>query len=332
MVGIVSVKRAATLRFLTLLCLVFCIAHGLHAQDAGDAEELVVASVQFEVTEARYETLEEFQRTINGVLRQATRDPSVDLVVFPEYINVPLLFAEYRDVIAGSRSLERAVADVLDRTEDAESLPELIAQEAREDTPGILSMWRSLARQHGVAVIPGTFFVVPGDGAEGGGVRNRTMLIDADGRIAYQQDKVYLTPFERDVLALAPGDLRRAEPITLEGVSLGITICRDTYFENWEAQFTGVDVWVDLRANGQTYTDEVRTRFAGTLPERVPGVGADAGVNASLTGEYLDLVWQGPSYAVDESGRRVAESPSPVGTSILRVEVPVVTPPAPAAP
>ncbi len=342
------VRRAARSRLLTILCISLCVSSGLNAQngaatpdalapdaaaaDADDAERLVIASVQFEVREERYNSLEQFHRIIDDILRQATRDPSVDVVVFPEYINVPLLFAEYRDVIARSESLDQAVAGVLERADGTESLPELVVQEAREDTPATIRMWRSLADRYDVAVVPGTFFVVSGDPAASGGVRNRTMVIDADGRIAYQQDKVYLTPFERDVLALAPGDLNSAEPIELAGASLGITICRDTYFESWEARFAGVDVWIDLRANGQAYTDDVKMRFAETLPERVPAVGADAGVNASLTGEYLDLLWQGPSYAVDETGRRIAESPSPVGTSLLRVEVPIVTPPAPAAP
>ncbi|MFW5729000.1 MAG: nitrilase-related carbon-nitrogen hydrolase [Spirochaetota bacterium] len=322
--------RSASVHILMMVCAFLVPAPAVHAQDVTDAERLVIVSVQFEVTEERYASLEEFHRTLDGILRRATRDSSVDVVVFPEYINVPLLFAEYAGVIARSESLEEAVGQVVIRTEDVTSLPELVAQEAQEDTPAILSMWRSLARQYRVAVIPGTFFVLPENGTEDGGVRNRTMVIDADGKILHRQDKVYLTPFEQDVLRLAPGSLDDAESVDLEGADVAITICRDSYFSTWEEPFEGVDVWVDLRANGEPYSNQVRRRFAGTLPERVRAVGADAGVNSSLTGEYLDMIWQGPSYAVDGAGRRIEESPSPVGTSLIRIEVPVATPTSPA--
>jgi hypothetical protein len=88
-----------------------------------------------------------------------------------------------------------------------------------------------------------------------------------------------------------------------------VTICRDSYFSEWDAQLGYSDLWIDLRANGEPYTRAVRTRFEGTLAERVAWTDASAGINASLTGTFLDLLWEGPSYAVDASGLRIAESP-----------------------
>jgi hypothetical protein len=49
--------------------------------------------------------------------------------------------------------------------------------------------------------------------------------------------------------------------------------------------------------------------------------GAVGGVDASLTGEFLDLVWAGPSYVVDGEGNRIAASERAVGTEITVVRL-----------
>ena len=113
----------------------------------------------------------------------------------------------------------------------------------------------------------------------------------------------------------------RRKPSTIDGFEIGLTICRDSFFSDWERTLGGADLWLELRANGELYTEEVRRRFDGALPERVGATSAAAGVSASLTGSLLDLVWEGPSYVVDESGRRVGASADVRGNSVLMVEV-----------
>ena len=283
---------------------------------AGSAAEATVVSVQFEVTESRYASLDAYRSAVSRVVRTATRDPRVDLVVFPEYINVPALFSEYRSVLNEAESLDAALELILDREASSASLRNLILQKADEVHPELLEMWSGLAREYGVALLPGTFFV---SHRENGSrtLRNRVVLLDATGAQIYRQDKVFLTAFERTRLGVSRGTVEAAHPVSIEGLEVGVTVCRDSYFEEWDAAFRGVDLWIDLRANGEPYTPAVRERFTETLPERVTAVGARAGLNASLTGSYLDLLWEGPSYLVDSRGRRTAESPDVVGTSLL---------------
>jgi predicted amidohydrolase len=107
----------------------------------------------------------------------------------------------------------------------------------------------------------------------------------------------------------------------LDGHSLAFTICRDSYFPAWDTQLEDVDIWLDLRANGEAYTPEDRSRFRDTLPERVSRNDAFLGVNSSLTGRLLGFMWEGPSYAVDSRGTRMAESPSPVGPGFVVAEL-----------
>lgn len=225
---------------------------------------------------------------------------------------------------------------------------ELVQRHAVEITGQAHRLWREVADRWDVTVVAGTLFVhtargedrpavgdrattadravgAPGgDAAKGprsGSLRNRALVVGPEGSVAYHQDKVYLTEFEREVLRLEAGSIHDAEPFTVGGLTVGLTICRDTFFATWNQRLDDVDVWIDLRGNGEPYSTEVRDRFMETLPERVVEAGAAAGVNASLTGELLGYVWAGPSYVVDASGRRVAASSSPVGTEITAVEL-----------
>ncbi|MFW5745525.1 MAG: hypothetical protein ACOC2D_19800, partial [Spirochaetota bacterium] len=180
------------------------------------------------------------------------------------------------------------------------------------------------ADRYEVVLVAGTLFAADGDrgSAAGTGLRNRLLVYGPDGELAYTQDKVYLTPVETDFLGIEPGRVEDAAPVVVDGVKIGLTICRDTFFDSWESRLGGVDLWIDLRANGEPYSDEVYRRFLGTLPERVATTDASAGLNASLTGEFLGHVWAGPSYAVAADGSRIAASEEPIGTEItaLRLE------------
>jgi predicted amidohydrolase len=315
-----SVSRSLSLVVLILFAAGVSVPAEDHGADDSRAGEVTVVSVQFEVTEARYATLDTYRAAVSKVVRTASQDPRVDLVVFPEYINVPVLFSEYRSVLNESESIDGALELILGREASSASLRELILHKAEELHPDLLEMWSGLAHEFGVSLLPGTFFVSHREGTSRQ-LRNRVVLFDESGERIYRQDKVFLTVFERDRLGMSPGTVDAAHPVSIEGLDVGVTVCRDSYFEEWDAAFRGVELWIDLRANGERYTPEVRERFSDTLPERVRSVGASAGINASLTGSYLDLLWEGPSYLVGASGNRTAETPDVVGTSLLVLTV-----------
>ena len=302
---------------LLVTAIIALVTVAVSADGRGD-DNIDLVGVQFEVSESRYRSLDYFVSLVDSLVEDLADSGEVDLLVFPEYINVPILAAEYLPEIQASASLDSALKRVLAHV-DADSLGELLRRQSGRIHPEILRAWRGIAERHGVAILPGTFFVT----RDNGELRNRTYVIDDRGRVVYQQDKVYLTPFERDVLQISPGSLREARPFRIEGGLFGVTICRDSYFSSWDERFERVDAWIDLRANGELYSSAVRERFRGTLPERVRSVEARGGINASLSGSFLDLVWEGPAYTVDHRGIRTGESPKPTGTSSVELSVPL---------
>lgn len=92
-----------------------------------------------------------------------------------------------------------------------------LAQVARDALPGL----RGVARETGLALLPGTMPL-----AVGGGFRNRAWLLSPDGRVV-AQDKLCLTPFERDpeTWLLTPGDAVRI--VELDGLRLAVLVCLD---------------------------------------------------------------------------------------------------------
>ena len=251
------------------------------------------------------------------IVAKAVSEHDADMVVFPEYVNIFLIARRYPAAVAESDSVDEAVWRLGGDDPTVADVASLLRRTAPLISREALNFWRQLAAKYQVAIVPGTFFVRPD--AHRQGLRNRLYLIDRTGTVIHRQDKVYLTPEESEDLGVEPGNLDAVSPIQIDGLSIGFTICRDTFFDTWNERLGDADVWIDLRANGERYTREVAERFRQTLPQRVGETGAIAGVNATLSGEFLDLVFAGRSYVVDESGHRVAESSSTIGTEITSV-------------
>lgn len=92
-----------------------------------------------------------------------------------------------------------------------------LAGVAADALPGL----RRIAAEAGLALLPGTM-----PWAAAGGFRNRAWLMAADGRLA-AQDKLCLTPFERDSESwvLVPG--RELRLVELDGLKIAILVCLD---------------------------------------------------------------------------------------------------------
>ncbi|MFW5843583.1 MAG: nitrilase-related carbon-nitrogen hydrolase [Spirochaetota bacterium] len=307
----------ALLRPTALVGLILLLPLGTLAQDpaaerADDLAEFSVAAVQFSVNEELYTKPGAFRREVERLVADAVKVHDADLVVFPEYINVFLLARDLVGPLGRADSIDEALRELAKIRPGFSGLPDLLESTAAGVTSAAFRMWREIAVAYDVAIVPGTFFV-----PEGQELRNRLLVLDADGRVVYQQDKVFLTEEEDELLGLSPGSVAAAQTVELEGVELGLTICRDSYFDAWEPVLGKSDIWIDLRANGEPYSQQVRARFDGALPERVEETEARGGLSATLTGTFLDLLWEGPAFAVDGEGRRVGESPDPLGSSLV---------------
>lgn len=273
----------------------------------------IVALVQFAVSEERGADWDSFWNTVERFVQHAAAS-GADIVVFPEYINVFPAFDEYAEEILAAD----AIADLSGLIAAGGGLPQFLRQAVRGSAGELRRLWSEIAGRYDTWIVAGTAFVVAVDGS----VRNRAWVFAPDGTLAYRQDKVFLTPFEREEAGLSPGRVAAAETFEIDGRTYGLTICRDTYFDAWEAALRDVDVWIDIRANGEPYDQSVRRRFDGALPERVANVAASAGLSTSLNGEFLDLLWQGPAFVVDGDGERVFQSPEINGDAITYVTVP----------
>jgi len=90
----------------------------------------------------------------------------------------------------------------------------------------------------------------------------------------------------------------------VEGVEWAFSICRDTFFDDWQERFESADIWVDLKANGQDFTKETEVLFSHALPERIAEGPVELGATVCLTGEYLDLFWEGRSSVIEKTDAR----------------------------
>lgn len=303
---------ASRMVFAFALALLF-LPPGLPLRAAPGSDGVDIAAVQFEVSEALYTERGAFAARAEAVVAEAAA-AGAELIVFPEYINVFVLFQSHAHLISRAHGVSDALAALASGEEaPVASLQHLMRRRAPAVERRIRAMWARVAREHDVALIAGSGFVRTGSGE----LRNRAFVFDDDGRLVHVQDKVYLTPVEDELLGLEPGEMDAVSTFEVEGLEVGLTICRDSYFDAFEERLAGADLWVQLRANGEPYRTEVRRRFEGALAERVAETPVPAGIDASLTGSFLDLLWEGPAYAVDAYGRRIAETDDERGSGIV---------------
>ncbi|MGM0432186.1 MAG: nitrilase-related carbon-nitrogen hydrolase [Spirochaetota bacterium] len=287
------------------------------------AVELQVAGIQWEMRsefildESRF--WEEAESAVELGLSELENSESGDqetLVVFPEYTSLFLALQPYAEYIRHHESIEGAWSQV---TADFgyEDLGDLFTRETAA-VYDKLERWSQIARGNDTYLIPGTMLVYDWRQEQ---LVNRMVLIEPDGEIGYYQDKVYITPFEEDMLEVEASATNWAEPFSIAGTEVAVTICRDTFFEDWEERFAGVDLWIDLKANGQEYTAETEELFSRALPERISALEETEGMTVCLTGEFMGLLWEGISSAIDAQGRTLDAAEDPEGFDLITLNV-----------
>ena len=263
---------------------------------AASPGELRVAAVQLHVSSADLASTAAYVSLIQESVRRCLPfEP--DLILFPEYTAALLALLPYGRQLQGARSLDEALQRVLEHEPLAHDLGGLFLLNSALAESSMQELFGGLARRHGVAVGAGTWFA-PVEAGGRLGLADRAVIYDSSGAELYAQDKVFLTPFEERFLGLRPGRLADARPFLLKGRRLALTICRDTYFQEWDGSLAGAELWVDLKANGGPFDEQVRESFRRALPARLAGSGVPYGLTVCLTGELAGLAWEGQSNAL----------------------------------
>ncbi len=120
-------------------------------------------------------------------------------------------------VLAEYASMEAALVDA-----PATMSPMEWRDRAAERADTWVGQMQDAARRHGCHILAGT-----GPAATDRGVVNRAWLVAPDGTVMHQ-DKLILTPYERDDIAMVPGDEMRLFDTALG--KIGILICYDSEF------------------------------------------------------------------------------------------------------
>lgn len=146
------------------------------------------------------------------------------------------------DISADIATALRLMQQAADRGATLIALPELcaglVAQGGRfvphacaeADHPAV-GAFAAFARQHQVQVLVGSVGVLADDAR----IFNRSLLLDAQGRVAARYDKIHLFDIDlpdgssfRESATIAPGD--RAVVVELAQGSLGLSVCYDLRF------------------------------------------------------------------------------------------------------
>jgi len=325
-------KKSVPPLLLLLLLLQFTL---LFAAPVGAAPQtpraLRVAAVQLAMDESLLASAAVFAEHVEKLVAEA-REFGPDLVVFPEYASVFLALLPYYGEIRGSPSAQEGLRRIRARDPLVRSFRDLFLLNSGVAWQAMQEIFGTLARRCGVPILAGSYFAWD---IREGEVRlvNRAVLFGADGRVAYSQDKVFLTPFEEQLLGVSAGSLEDAAPFPLNGHPVGLTLCRDTFFGEFQNRLAGSLLWIDIKANGERYTPEEQARFRRALPARIAEGSVPYGLTVCLTGSFLDLFWEGESSLVRRDGRGGVEflsrAASPAEEQVLLLEIAVDPAPGP---
>jgi predicted amidohydrolase len=307
---------------LPLALLIALLARFMGPAERTAAEErpLRVAAVQFSIHQADIASLAAFRARIEDLVA-ACLPAEPDLILFPEYTAAFLALVPYGAELQDAPSITEALRRVRVREPLVRGLRDLFLLNAGLAEAAARELFGGLARRYRVALGAGTLFAAE----RGGRLFNRALVFGRDGRLLHAQDKVLLTEFEQEELGLEAGSPTRVGPFLLEGRRIGLTICRDTYLEEWERLLAGCDLWVDLKGNGQPFTEQARERFRLALPARLAASGVRYGLTVCLTGRLCGQLWEGESFLAvlgsEGQVRTAVRAASAAGEEVLLLEL-----------
>ncbi len=280
---------------LSLFLLCGCVSAPQKGRE--DTHLFRVSAVQFAVKETIYAEPNTFSTYIEKLCAEIVREHHPDLIIFPEYTGVFLAVSSYSDVFSVCASLSEALALLREIDPEIQSLFDVFILQAQEVSDYMDRFFSGIAAEYGVYVVGGSYFHAVENSTGEMELRNRLVVYNPEGKRCYEQDKVYLTPFETDLLDLSPGNYPDEPGIIIKGVPVVFTICRDAFFDEWERVNARGYLWIDIKANGDTYDEDARQTFARALPARLRNGTVPYGITVALTGAFLELFWEGISTA-----------------------------------
>jgi predicted amidohydrolase len=292
-----QVARNRLIRGTSFLLFALCLLGQASAR--GKSENLTVSAVQTSIDFSLYESEGHFMETVQSLANEASAGGRADLIVFPEYLDVFLSFIPYYQLFSDVDTIQEGFQAIAKAYPGVENIGDIIEREDGRVEALMDSFWGEIARKTDAVVVAGTYLDYD---AESGGLYNTAVVYGEDGRRLYSQKKVFLTSFEVDLLGLSPGSLSAVELFGVDGKQVGLTICRDTFFEVFYPMLRDAQLWIDIKANGEVFDKEQRALFSRALPSRLIDVPVRYGLTVCLTGRYLDLFWQGESSFIGKIG------------------------------
>ncbi len=289
--------------FLSLSLIFFAPGSVLSAMTANE-DSLTVAAVQFEILPEMLLSPEVFQNAVEKAAARAMAEGKADLLIFPEYLGVfSALIPWGHSLNSGKPFLQ--IWEVICQDFPADSAPPSIKEfflDCSEQNDAFLDkLWRKLARKYEVYILGGSRFT--SFGSRGGrALYNQAVVYAPDGEVCYRQNKFFLTEFEEEVPELTPGRMKDCQGFWIKDKLVRLTICRDTFLEEWEEVYREGFLWIDIKANGTAYTADQRKLFKRALPARLPDTKIPWGVTVCLTGHVMDLFWEGESGIIAGKG------------------------------
>lgn len=284
-----------------------------------------VSAVQFSVKEEIYTDPDVFTSYIDRLCGRIANEYRPDLIVFPEYTGVFLGVSEYGRVFTMDPSLAEALAIIRQLDPDINSLYGLFTENAPAVSEMMDAVFGKAARKYNCYIVGGTYFDTVDSRDGNGELRNRLVVYNRDGERCYTQDKVFLTPFESELLNLSPGPLPDETGVMIDGIPVVFTICRDAFFDEWLEINNNGYIWIDVKANGAAFDNEARDTYRKALPARLSSGDVPYGITVSLTGSFLELYWEGLStaYKAEEGDVvKIAETESWSRQEILNLTFP----------
>lgn len=263
----------------------------------GDLETVIV---QFEMSEQIIASEQAYTEALEMAMREAMKEGEADLVIFPEYIGVFPSLIPWYSYLEEERPFEELWFAIQQSRPEIRDIKDLFMRESARTEDFLDSLWGNLARKYDVFILSGSRL-----SARGSRLMNQAVVYSPEGDVAYRQNKYFLTDFETDILGLSPGNLKETGGFRIKEQNIKLTICRDTFLRDWEELHREGELWIDIKANGVAFTEDQLALFARALPARIINTSVPYGITACLTGNFLNLFWEGESSIIYNSRGKV---------------------------
>ncbi|MGQ9513845.1 MAG: nitrilase-related carbon-nitrogen hydrolase [Thermoproteota archaeon] len=267
------------------------------------------------------------KREMEKIKRQLS-DEDPNLVVFPEDIGTPLVTMGNFNAVKDCRTMDEAISKISKRSMDY-----VLVSKIRHRASGAQAVFfskestmrktyetvfSSLSQEYGAYILAGTIVLPPEkrwtpaatgplqtlrtmrEATKKGRLYNTAYLFSPNGDVLIRQRKVNLIPLEED-LGISKGELVDLQPYTIEGITIGITICYDAFFPEIVKQLaeSGARILVDPSANPEPWTDKTEEENKKGLYARVQEEAEiKYGIQAMLTGKLFGITFEGKSSIV----------------------------------